>query len=84
MEDQKLNFIDTERGKVIFHGIHDHNGGMGIIGGTLSLIKNSLESGEDIPKEVLLQYVDMMSKGIKRSQDSIDYIYSEIKRLENL
>ncbi len=77
-------FYETERGKIIHHGIHEHNGGISILTGVLSLLKDSIEKGKQISKEDLDQYIEFLEKGKKRCTDAIDYIYNEIKAKEDL
>jgi hypothetical protein len=77
-------FYETERGKIIHHGIHEHNGGISILTASLGILKDMIEKDHQISKDELIQYIGFLEKGKKRCTDAIDYIYNEIKAKEDL
>ena len=77
-------FYETERGKILHYGIHEHNSGISILTGVLVLLKDMTEKGQQISKEDLDKYMEILDKGKKRCTDAIDYIYQEIKAKEDL
>jgi len=77
------NFWSTERGGILSHGVHDHNSGIAIIEGFIDILKYNTENDIQMTKEEILNYLSKIEKGTKRCTDSIDYIYKEIKTLEN-
>ena len=83
MEKNK-NFYETERGKIIHYGIHEHNGGISILTASLEILKDKIEKNHEISKDDLIQYIGYLEKGKKKCMDAIDYIYKEIKDNENL
>jgi hypothetical protein len=83
MENPK-NFYETERGKIIHYGIHEHNSGISILTASLEILKDKIEKNHQISKDDLIQYIGYLEKGKKRCTDAIDYIYQEIKAKEDL
>ena len=49
MEKNK-NFYETERGKIIHYGIHEHNGGISILTASLEILKDKIEKNHEISK----------------------------------
>ena len=80
MEIEK-NFWETKEGKIIGHGIHDHNS-------AIELLRGYLEYSE-CPNNIFTtkeEYNDKIKKLFKKTQVSIDYIYTSFKNIheENL
>lgn len=80
-QNNEFNFWKTESGKIMGHGVHEHNSGMGFIINAVSFIRQEFDSGE-LTKENLDKYLDIILKGKKRSQDGIDYIYEKLVEIE--
>lgn len=70
-----MDFWKSENGRIVGHGIHDHNSGIGYIRTYISIFKKKIENNETITIEDL----DKLEIGIKRCKDSIDYIYIKFK-----
>ena len=77
------NFLNTESGRILYHGVHEHNSGITIIEGFLDILKYNTENDIQMSKEEILNYLSKIERGTKRCTDSIDYIYKEIKTMEN-
>lgn len=75
-------FWDTEEGKILMHGIHDHSHGLQYINSALSIIGRTLESEGELDVEELKKDLELIEKGRDKCKDSIDYIYKEIKELK--
>ncbi len=78
---EKPNFYQTQVGNILAHGIHEHNSGMGFIVSAVNLIKSEQESGT-LTKEMLEKYLDIIIKGKDKSTNGIDYIYEQLKTIE--
>ncbi len=78
---EKPNFYQTQVGRILAHGIHEHNSGMGFIVSAVNLIKSEHESGT-LTNEILEKYLDIIIKGKDKSTDGIDYIYEQLKSIE--
>lgn len=64
-------FWTTDLGKILSHGIHDHNSGLGIIVNYTSMIKKNPEKIDE--------YLVNILTGKKKCEESIDYIYTKIR-----
>ncbi len=78
---EKPNFLNTQVGKVLAHGIHEHNSGMGFIISAVNLINLEHENGT-LTTEMLEKYLDIIIKGKIKSTEGIDYIYEQLKTIE--
>ena len=70
-----MSFWNSENGKIISHGIHDHNSGLRYLRTYISILKIKIEKGENIK----LEDIEKLEKGLKRCRDSMDYIYIKFK-----
>lgn len=82
MKEDKVNFWKTPEGKIISHGIHEHNSGLGIINNYIRWFEYSLEKGIQHSKEEQLEVLARMRDGKVKCRESIDYIYIELKKLQ--
>lgn len=73
-----MRFRDTEEGKIIFHGLHEHGGATCNIGANILLLKRKIEKGE-LSNEELEERLESMSRSLKKAEESIDYIYTKFK-----
>lgn len=78
---EEFNFWKTESGKIMSHGVHEHNSGMGYIINAVSFISEEFDSGK-LTKESLDKYLDIILKGKIKSQDGMDYIYEKLAEIE--
>jgi hypothetical protein len=76
-------FWSTERGKIMAHGIHEHNGGLGLINGTTSLLEMYFKEDKKISKKEQARLIDCFKDSQKRCKESMDYVYNNIKKLED-
>lgn len=90
-------FWNTDRGKILSYGIHEHNSGLGHISNSVSYIKNQIEQGtikivpnnenKRIAENDLKNFnncLDRILKGREKCKDSMDYVYEEVKKIEKI
>lgn len=75
-------FWDTEEGKILMHGIHDHSHGLQYINSALNVIMRTIEYEEELDVEQLKKDLELIERGRDRCKESIDYIYKELKELK--
>lgn len=78
-------FWKTDVGKILSYGIHEHNGGIGLIFNNFLFMKKQIEKG-DIKLEGDQQQIDWFLNCIEstltakdRCKDAVDHIYKNIK-----
>jgi hypothetical protein len=80
-------FWNTKEGKILSYGIHDHSHGLSYISNGIAIIKRRIENksliitGTDEAIDDFNYYLDFILKGKTKCKESIDYIYSESKKL---
>jgi len=74
-------FWKTPEGKILGHGIHEHNSGLGIISNYLKHLKYIIENDLEKDKDDLLKVLESIEKARIRCRESMDYIYTNIKEL---
>lgn len=80
-----MRFWDTEEGKILSHGIHEHSNGQSLIINSVSIMKRLIENGniriegEDSNIEMFTKSLDLIIKGKERNKEAIDYIYTKFK-----
>lgn len=79
MSDTK--FWETDIGKKLMHGIHDHSSGLCSLRTSVSLMKLQKEKGTFTLDE-LDQRIKVMEMAMDKMRDSIDYIYESVKENE--
>ena len=79
MSEDKLKFWQTPEGKIISHGLHEHVNAIAIIGQRINFI---LRHPEEYDKEKLLETLRGFQPQLKRSNDAMDYVYEETKKLK--
>ena len=75
-------FRKTPEGKVLMYGIHEHSNGLCRIGSNLSLLEKYMEKGT-VDNEKLLKLIESIVDGQKKCKESIDYIYENIKAIND-
>lgn len=75
-----MDFWKTERGKIINLGVHDHYHATSKISRNIHLIKEKFDT---LTKEEIFKRLDNILEGKTEAVKSIDYIYENIKKLEN-
>lgn len=70
-------FWQTEMGKIFAHGIHEHNSALGKIGTKIAFYKAGGYKVKDIPF-----LVNQLENDLKKAQDSIDFIYENVRKLQ--
>lgn len=71
-------FWQTNIGKKLMHGIHDHSNGLCSLRTSISLMKLQKERGTFTLDE-LDERLNVMEQSLDRCKDSIDYIYESVK-----
>jgi len=74
MSEEQTPFYKTEVGKVLMHGIHEHNSAIGQINNLVKFIDHSLKNNLD-NKEEIEKSLDMILVAKKKAEESMDYIY---------
>lgn len=80
-----MRFWDTEEGKILAHGIHEHSRGMSYIINSVAIIKALMMNGsikfegDDDSLAQFNKYLELILEGKKVSKDSIDFIYTKFK-----
>lgn len=74
-------FYKTEVGKILAHGVHENNSSVGQIQSSVYLLRRDKANGSLTDVE-FLEYMDIIEKALKKNQDAMDYIYSNIKRIQ--
>lgn len=77
-----MKFYQTDLGKIMGKGIHDHNSGIGLIASYITFIEWNIEKGKIVineGKEELLKDLEHIKNARTRCRDSVDYMYSKIK-----
>lgn len=77
----KTNFWQTPVGKILGYGIHEHSSGIGLIKTSVALLKKMKENG-NLTDDELTKYLDLIDKRSKKCVEAIDYIYTELKKLQ--
>lgn len=81
----ETNFWETKIGKILSHGIHEHNSGLGYIQNGKSLLMKEFKlAQEDELSEISFQILfdknmATIRKGQDKCKESIDYIYKNLK-----
>lgn len=75
-----MNFLETKKGKIVGHVIHEHANGNNLILGVTSILKKVLDKDGELSKNLLLEYLEIINRGCKRSNDAIDFLYTELKK----
>lgn len=70
-------FWQTDMGKIFAHGIHEHNSALGKIGAKITLYKSGKYKKED---EHFL--INELQNDLKKAQDSMDFIYEKVRKLQ--
>jgi hypothetical protein len=73
----KKKFWETDMGKIFAHGIHEHNSALGKVGTKIALYKAGKYTLKDIPF-----LVNDLQNDLKKAQDSMDYIYENVRKLQ--
>jgi len=71
-------FWDTEEGKIVSYGMHEHGGATCNIGANIQLLQMRLEKG-NLSNEELKDRLEKMSNSLKKADDAVDYIYTKFK-----
>lgn len=74
-------FWQTEIGKKMMHGLHDHSSGLCSLRTSVSLMKLQKERGTFTLDE-LEDRIKSMEIALDKCKDSIDYIYESVKDYE--
>jgi hypothetical protein len=82
-------FWKTPEGKILSYGIHEHSSGLGYINNAVSFINTliekdnvKLEFKDEETKEWFFKCLQNIKDGKVKARDSVDYIYTEIKKLK--
>lgn len=78
MSEDKIPFWETPTGKIVSHGVHEHVNATSFM--TTKII-TVLDKPEDYSKEYLLEMLSNFRTHIKRSNDAMDYVYENLKKL---
>ena len=73
-----MKFSQTPNGKAIMYTIHEHGNGIGQIQMAQSLIKKKIDLGT-LNNEFLLEMMEVISRGCKRSNEAVDFMYESLK-----
>lgn len=73
-----MKFSQTHNGKAIMYTIHEHGNGIGQIQMAQSLIKKKIDLGT-LNNEFLLEMMEVISRGCKRSNEAVDFMYESLK-----
>lgn len=76
----EIKFWQTQNGKIISHGIHEHNGGLGLIVNNLELLKRYLQE-EPLNKENIEYCIHRINTGKEKCMEGIDYIYTKFEEM---
>jgi hypothetical protein len=71
-------FWDTEIGKIMSHGLHEHNTVLGQIARSRYYIEHKFDS---LTKEQILIQINNIEEGKKKAQEAMDFIYEKLKAL---
>lgn len=71
-------FWDTEEGKILSHGIHEHSSGLGMIINELNYIE-LLTKKEKITKNDYEISFNRIKDGRNKCKEAMDYIYNKFK-----
>lgn len=82
LENKPKKFWDTDRGRIIGYLTHETNGASAVIGYWTKKIKNDAEQGKVTSNKQLLEIMSAILNSTKRINDSVDYTYEKIKKLE--
>ena len=77
-----MKFWDTKIGKILSYGIHEHNSGIALTKGNVALAIKMLKMPNHYTIDEVIERLEISKKHFKKCKDSIDYIYSEVKKLE--
>lgn len=80
--EEKISFWKTPEGKILSHGIHEHNSGLGILQNYIKWFEYSLKNNIEHSKEEQLKVLDSMKNAKTKCSESMDYVYEEIKKLK--
>jgi len=76
-----MSFWKTPVGKIFSHGIHEHNSGLGMIINYALFIERLNEKGE-LTDEKLKEYLQKIKDNKNKCEEAMDYVYTEIKKLQ--
>lgn len=82
LENKPKKFWDTERGQIVSSLVHEINGVSAVIGYWAKKIKNDAEQGRVTSNKELIEAMTSIIDSRKRMNDSVDYTYEKIKKLE--
>lgn len=73
-----------ELNKLIKYTIHEHSNGMGTIGNCIKILNHKIKMGRSFDTTEMEMFIKWLEGGKKRSNDSLDYLYTRLKESKSI